>query len=178
MIWNRSELGTDILGCHQAVPTWVTHIRIYEVREDSPADKSCAGQVMGSCKGLCGNASPPSRCTAGLTEGVQRPLNICKSASRWSTLVGAVIKNNLTEQCGHCHPYHWSCKNGSRTFVLSNLYHHVKILLCIVLENGIWESLINTWARIRQGHHLFVKVIEILLLINGPGHCWTINIKA
>lgn len=71
-----------------------------------------------------------------------------------------------------------SCKNGSRTFVLSNLYHHIKILQCIELENGIWESLINTWARIRQGYHLSVKVIEILLLRNVPNHCWTININA
>lgn len=71
-----------------------------------------------------------------------------------------------------------SCKNGSRTFVLSNLYHHIKVLLCIVLENGIWESLINTWARMRHGYHLFVKVIVILLLMNDPNHRWTINIKA
>ena len=70
------------------------------------------------------------------------------------------------------------CKHGSRTFVLSNLYHQIKILRCIELENGIWESLINSWARIRQGYHLFVKVIEILLLMNGSNHSWTINIKA
>lgn len=85
MIWNRSELGTDILGCHQAVPTWVTHTAIYAVRDDSPVDKSCAGQVLGSCRGLCGNASPPVRNTAGLREsrGHEMPARVPPDETHW-----------------------------------------------------------------------------------------------
>jgi len=47
------EFGKDILGCHQTVPTWVTHIRLYvRVRDKFPADKSGAGQVSEGFWGL------------------------------------------------------------------------------------------------------------------------------
>lgn len=74
----------NVLGCHQAVPTWVTHIRIHEVRDESPADKPCAGRVLERFR-LSGNAYPPAGNTAWLQEsrGPERPAKVPPNEAGW-----------------------------------------------------------------------------------------------
>lgn len=130
-----------------------------------------------SCWKFCDNASLPARNAAWLKQsrGSARPAKAPTDEPCW---LGKSLRAILQSLVGIGMAIIGSYRHGSRAFVLSNLYHQIKILRCIELENGIWESLINSWARIRKHYHLFVKIIEILLLMNGPNHTWTINIKA